>query len=230
MPYIRRPHPVHQTQQWPTCGEQGATCTPRLSQCGTTDWTLRPLLPNVVGPGAFANPDFLEVGYSPRAPKGRTQSALEQRSMFTMWALLPGPLILSADLRPNAASGGIDADAFVTLTNTEVIAVNQDSLALPMEIVYNSSDGGQQVWRKKLSAHNTDAVCFFNRGNDTKAPLPSPPIFSTMTVDFKALGYASKETVAVRDLWAKTSLGLFTGSFSASVSLREAKIYTFVRK
>jgi hypothetical protein len=24
----------------------------------------------LAGPGAFPNPDFLEVGYSPRAPKG----------------------------------------------------------------------------------------------------------------------------------------------------------------
>jgi hypothetical protein len=29
--------------------------------------------------------------------------------MFTMWAALPGPLILSADLRPGAACGGVDA-------------------------------------------------------------------------------------------------------------------------
>lgn len=77
----------------------------------------------LAGPGAFPNPDFLEVGYSPRNPKGRGQTPLEQRAMFTMWAALPGPLILSADLRPNAASGGIDAESLATLTNAEVIAV-----------------------------------------------------------------------------------------------------------
>lgn len=39
------------------------------------------------------------------------------------WAALPGPLILSADLRPNAGCGGIDSVALQTLTNPEVIAV-----------------------------------------------------------------------------------------------------------
>jgi hypothetical protein len=48
----------------------------------------------LAGPGAFPNPDFLEVGYSPRQPLGRTQSDLEQRSMFTMWAALPGSFLL----------------------------------------------------------------------------------------------------------------------------------------
>jgi len=56
----------------------------------------------LAGPGSFPNPDFLEVGYSPRAFKGRAQSLTEQRSMFTLWAALPGPLILSADLRKSS--------------------------------------------------------------------------------------------------------------------------------
>ena len=89
----------------------------------------------LAGPGSFPNPDFLEVGYSPRAFKGRAQSLTEQRSMFTMWAALPGPLILSADLRPGAACGGIDAASLETLTNADVIAVNQAVLALPVSPV-----------------------------------------------------------------------------------------------
>ena len=64
---------------------------------------------------------LLQVGYSPRNPKGspRVMSAVAQRSMFVMWAALPGPLILSADLRPRASCGGIDAEALETLTNRE---------------------------------------------------------------------------------------------------------------
>lgn len=50
------------------------------------DLATTPTQAALAGPGAFPNPDFLEVGYSPRNPKGspRVQSALEQRSMFTM--------------------------------------------------------------------------------------------------------------------------------------------------
>jgi len=49
-------------------------------------------------------------------------SLLEQRSMFTMWAALPGPLILSADLRKSSMNSGrgLDADVLKILTNKEV--------------------------------------------------------------------------------------------------------------
>eukprot|EP00756_Hemistasia_phaeocysticola_P014514 Hpha_TRINITY_DN15341_c2_g3::TRINITY_DN15341_c2_g3_i1::g.91006::m.91006/K07407/E3.2.1.22B, galA, rafA; alpha-galactosidase len=119
----------------------------------------------LAGPGAFPNPDFLEVGYSPRQPSGRTQSPLEQRAMFTMWAALPGPLILSADLRPGASSGGIDdAYTLATLTNTEVIAVNQDPRALPMRPVTRAD--GLEVWQKPLV--EGVAVVFFHRNQSAK--------------------------------------------------------------
>ena len=80
---------------------------------------------SLAGPGSFRDPDKLEVGYSPRAVKGSTtvMSVREQRAMFTMWAALPAPLILSADLR--RATSGIDAETLAILTNLEVISVNQ---------------------------------------------------------------------------------------------------------
>ena len=79
----------------------------------------------LVGPGSFPDPDNLEVGYSPRAPPGAGATPLEQRSMFSMWSILPAPLVLSADLRT------LDATSKATLTNAGVIAVNQDPLAAP---------------------------------------------------------------------------------------------------
>jgi hypothetical protein len=46
---------------------------------------------------------------------------------------LPAPLILSADLRPGAPSGGVnDPEIIAILTNVEVIAINQDAAAQPM--------------------------------------------------------------------------------------------------
>ena len=47
---------------------------------------------------------------------------LEQRSMFTMWAALPGPLILSADLRSSAMNTGygLDDDVLAILNNTGI--------------------------------------------------------------------------------------------------------------
>ena len=180
----------------------------------------------LAGPGALPDPDFLEVGYSPRAqPGGSTQSALEQRSMFTMWAALPTGLILSADLR--VGSNGVDADTLETLTNEEVLAVNQDPLVAPMRPLFNES--GLQVWRKPLAAQNSAALVFFHRG-DTTGPLPAPPAVREISIDWAALGLPASARVAVRDLWARSDLGVFSGSFAANVSQRDARLYKFVQQ
>lgn len=182
----------------------------------------------LAGPGSLPDPDFLEVGYSPRAPAGRTQTALEQRSMFTMWAALPTSLILSADVRVGSVCGGssacIDADALETLTNEEVIAVNQDELVAPMRAVFNES--GLQVWLKPLAQPASQCVVLFHRGNET-GPLPSPPEVRQISVGWDALGYAAGASVRVRDLWGRAELGVFSGNFSQNVTQRDARMYLF---
>lgn len=203
-----------------------------LSSSTFAMWTSRldtattPSQNALAGRGSFRDPDKLEVGFSPRAPRGNgaVMSAREQRAMFTMWAALPAPLILSADLRK--ATSGIDAAALATLTNAEVIAVNQDPAALPMQLVFNSSAHGLQVWRKPLS-DGSSAVIFFNRGNATDGPLSPSAAPEDMKISLADIGYPPGSQVAVRDLWAKTDLGIFNVSFSARVALREALIYTF---
>jgi alpha-galactosidase len=197
------------------------------------DLATAPAQAALAGPGSFPNPDFLEVGYSPRAPKGAAgvMSALEQRSMFTMWAALPTALILSADVRAGAPDGGVDADALATLTNDEVIAVNQDALAAPMRCVFNATDGALQVWRKPLAAAAgaAAAVVLFHRGADTSGPLPQPPAVRAVAATWAALGLAPGARVAVRDLWAKQDLGVFTGpAFTVNVTQRDARLYSFV--
>lgn len=110
----------------------------------------------LTGPGAFPNPDFLEVGYSPRAVKGKNaMSITEQQAMFTMWSMLPGPLILSADLR-----SPLDDEIKMILLNTEVIAINQDPKAVAMNPIRRND--GIEVWSRSLSNGNI-AIVMFNR-------------------------------------------------------------------
>lgn len=202
------------------CSSTFAMWTSRL------DTSTTPSQNALAGPGSFRDPDKLEVGYSPRAPKGSAvvMTAREQRAMYTMWVALPAPLILSADLRPS--SSGIDADALATLTNTEVIAINQDPDGQPMQLISNAS--GLQVWRKPLRG-GADAVVFFHRGMSTAGPLPVGVPAQVMRVTLAALGYHPGAKIAVRDLWAQADLGVFNTSFSASVAVREAKIYRFTQ-
>ena len=191
------------------------------------DLATAPAQAALVGAGAFVQPDFLEVGYSPRNPKGGgVMSPLEQRAMFTMWAALPTTLTLSADLRPGAASGGIDDEALATLTNAEVLAINQDDLAAPMRCVANSSDGGLQVWRKPLADATKLVVILFHRGQ-TAGPLPDPPAVLPIAVSWAQLGLPAGTKVVVRDLWASADLGDFTDGFVANVTQRDARIYIF---
>ena len=146
--------------------------------------------------------------------------------MFTMWAALPTGLILSADLRPG--SNGVDADTLDTLTNEEVIAVNQDQLVAPMRPLLNAS--GLQVWRKPLAAQGAAALVFFHRGESTTGPLPTPPAVKEIGIEWAALGLPAGARVAVRDLWARSDLGIFSGSFAVNVSQRDAKLFKFVQQ
>ena len=186
------------------------------------DLATTPQQAALAGPGSLPDPDFLEVGYSPRAPPGtNSMTPLEQRSMFTMWAALPTGLILSADLR----TGIDDADTMATLTNREVIAVNQDDLVAPMRPLFNVS--GIQVWRKPLAAPGTAAIVFFHRGLVTTGPVPNPPAVALISIDWATLGLPLDTRVAVRDLWDGVDVGVFQGVFSANVTQRDARIYTF---
>jgi alpha-galactosidase len=144
--------------------------------------------------------------------------------MFTMWAALPTSLVLSADLRQG--QGGLDTEALETLTNPEVIAINQDPAVQPMRCVLNAS--GLQVWRKPVSsAPGALAVVLFFRGAEA-GPLPVPPAVAEISVDWEQLGLQPAQRVLVRDLWARADVGSFSGSFAANVTQREAKLFTFV--
>ena len=144
------------------------------------------------------------------------QSLIEQRSMFTMWAALPGPLILSADLRTSSIDSGrgLDEDVLKILTNKvraephivvhamfidlgvctiwlqDVIAVNQDPAAMPMQPVSNAK--GLEVWKKPLSPGKGMAVVFFHRNtssigtkDDTDASIP-PAIHAGLPISMTA--------------------------------------------
>ena len=54
----------------------------------------------------------------------------EQRTHFALWALLKSPLLIGADLR------SIDPDSLAILKAREVIAINQDPLAVAGDLIW----------------------------------------------------------------------------------------------
>jgi alpha-galactosidase len=93
-------------------------------------------LAKYAGPGHWNDPDMLEVG------NGKL-SLHENRSHFSMWAILAAPLLAGNDL-PN-----MKPEIKAILTNRDVIAINQDSLGKQGTRAY--SDGEVEVWTRQLS-------------------------------------------------------------------------------
>jgi alpha-galactosidase len=142
------------------------------------------------GPGHWNDPDMMEVG------NGLTD--IEGQTHFSMWAILAAPLIAGNDLRSMSAA------TKATLTNAEVIAVDQDPMGVQGRLVA-SPGTNLQVWSKTLSGTNTRALALLNRGTST----------ASITVQWSALGIPTG-SATVRDLWTHTDLGTFNGSFTAS--------------
>jgi alpha-galactosidase len=142
------------------------------------------------GPGGWNDPDMLEVGNS-------GLSDTESRAHFSLWSLLNAPLIAGNDLR------NMSAATLSILTNTEVIAVNQNWGG--KQGYKLRDDGDSEVWLKPM-ANGSRAVVLLNRGAST----------ATISVTAAALGLGAASSYGVRDLWAHTT-GTSSGTVSASV-------------
>ncbi len=132
-------------------------------------------LARFASPGHWNDPDMLEVG------KGLT--ADEDRSHFSMWAMLAAPLIAGNDIRSMSAA------TQAILTNADVIAVDQDPLGMQGQIAATPATN-LQVWSKPLAGTNTRAVALFNRGTAA----------ASITVQWTDIGIPAGNAT-VRDLW-----------------------------
>lgn len=110
----------------------------------------------------------------------------EQVALMSLWALMPSPLMLGANLPDN------DDWTLSLITNDEVIAVDQDPLGKPARRAVQR--GKTEAWIKEL-ADGGKAVGLFNRG-DTAADVE---------LNWAEAGLAGPQ--AVRDLWRHEDLG-----------------------
>jgi alpha-galactosidase len=113
-------------------------------------------LAKYAGPGHWNDPDMLEVG------NGRLTLA-ENRSHFSMWAMLAAPLLAGNDL-PN-----MKPEVKAILTNKDVIAIDQDKLGKQATRAY--ADGEVEVWTRSLSG-GAKAILVLNAGSDRTANHP----------------------------------------------------------
>lgn len=146
-------------------------------------------LSRFAGPGHWNDPDFLEVGNA-------GMNFEEQKSHFSLWALMASPLMAGNDLtHMSDETKGI-------LLNRGVIAVDQDPLGKPGDRVWQQ--GPLEVWARPLSGGEV-AVGLFNQ------------LTSATHMTLKLADVGIQSDAQAEDLWAHGSVGVVHESYTAVV-------------
>jgi alpha-galactosidase len=143
-------------------------------------------LAKYAGPGHWNDPDMLEVGNGVTSGADhhlRLLSLAENRSHFSMWAMLAAPLLAGNDL-PN-----MTPEVLAVLTNRDVIAIDQDRLGRQATRAY--ADGEVEVWTRHLE-HGALAIAVLNAGSDRYSTHP-------FHLDLAKLGLHGEQKG--KDLW-----------------------------
>lgn len=151
---------------------------------------LQDSLRKFAGPNHWNDPDMLEVG------NGLTPA--ENRTHFSLWAMLAAPLMAGNDLRK------MTSETREVLTNREVIAVNQDALGVE-GWKYLEKDS-LQTWFRPLGKEDW-AVAFVNRSASPQTLVWDWQKNVIMDTLSKRELNANRVPYKVRDLWLKKDMG-----------------------
>lgn len=179
---------------WRTSPDIEDNWTSMISQADlNNDWA------EYAGPGGWNDPDMLEVGNG-------GMSVIEYETHMSLWCLMKAPLLIGCDV------ANMSDDTTRILTNSEVIAVNQDSLGVQGKKL--NVNGRMEVWGGPLENGNY-AVVLLNRGE----------VEANVTVEWADIGLDSGRTAVVRNLWMQIDMGNFQGHVSSSVPSHGVKMY-----
>ena len=133
-------------------------------------------LAHYVGPGHVNDLDMLQVGNG--------MNYQEDKSHFSMWALMSSPLLLGMDVTT------MSEETLSIIKNEEIIALNQDPACLQARVAKTVTGG--EIWQKPLISADsgTKAVALLNRSDSPQE----------MTVNWADVGL--KNVSSARDLWA----------------------------
>ena len=164
-------------------------------------FTSESLISQYGGPNHWLDLDCMMVGEG-----GLTDT--EARTNMSLWAIQAAPLLLGLDVRTGAPS----VATLAILTNSDVIAVDQDRLGITGVKVSSAACGSStcEVWAKPLDG-GACALALFNR--DT-ASHDITANFSSLAAAFPACGSGPYTTT--RDLWTHAGLGTLATSYTAT--------------
>ncbi|KAM0425897.1 hypothetical protein ACHAPT_008835 [Fusarium lateritium] len=128
-------------------------------------------------PGAFADMDMLEIGLG-------ALSFEEERFHFGFWSMMKSPLLIGGVMDAKE----IPSESIKTMSNKEVIAINQDSLGKAAELIIRYTEEEWDVWAGNLSS-NRKVLGIANWKNESQ----------TVDVDLSLIGVGKAKS---RDVWA----------------------------
>ena len=171
------------------------------------------LLYKYAKPGAWNDPDMLEVGNG-------NLTFEENKSHFTLWCMMAAPLILGNDIRKFVNADGTvntNNETYRIISNKDVISVDRDELGVQCRRI--KTNGAEDVLVKPL-VNDEFALCFFNKANSpAKMSQEISEIISKAFVTTpKASHYFLKE------LWSGEELTV-SETVNADVPAHGVKIY-----
>ena len=156
------------------------------------------LLARYQQPGYYNDPDFLTIDWP-------WLTLDEKRSHFALWSSFSAPLIISAYV-PD-----LTAAELAYLTNKDIIAIDQDALALQATLV--SQDGYFDVLTKSLS-NGDRLLTVLNRGDERNSTI----------VTAERIGLDASQAYTVKDLWSGKS-ATFKGAGLVTLDSHATAIY-----
>jgi hypothetical protein len=149
--------------------------------------------------GHYNDMDMLEVG--------RSMTEEEDKTHFGMWCIMNSPLLIGCNL------SNIKANALKLLKNTELIALNQDTL-YQQAYVAGFANGCYLLVRDIEQLNGTRrAFAVYNPDDKSK----------TFTVKFRDIDLDGE--VRLRDVFQKQDIGAFTDSYEVSLPAHGTRIY-----
>lgn len=150
--------------------------------------------------GSYNDMDMLEVG--------RSMTPTEDLTHFAMWCIMDSPLLIGCDMRD------IKPQTLALLTNSDLIALNQDPLHLQAYPAYKSGSAFVLVKDIETKYGNKRAIALYN---------PSDRNVS-VELDFSKVDLGGK--VTLRDLAEQRDLGEFSGSYKVTVPAHGVKVFS----
>jgi alpha-galactosidase len=202
-------------------------------EAGGGNWTEKYRL--ITGPGAFNDPDFLVVGCPTDGPCEPFSMAgypplsnVEQRTQMTIWSIMAAPLIVGSDIR------NLSKHAMDTLTNADVISINQDvfardPFAVPVTSSSLSSSFNVLAWGRKL--REKGAMVALAIVNLSDGVIESSEEVVVLVLSSKLLGFKAGHALTVKNVWLGTTVEMMVGdSLTVSVGIHEAALYMVAQK